>query len=179
VFSVNKTAGTLTPIGAPIATGPAGSLPQGIVFNRRNNVFYTTNVNGGPMSVAAFRLDPTTGNVTPVGSAVPTNNAEVAVLLHPSGRFLYQYNRPAASIQRFTLDAATGIPTLAADTTPIPFATMVVIVIDISGRFLYVTSPATTAVSSYSINATTGALTLINSLPTSVGALATLPFQVQ
>jgi 6-phosphogluconolactonase (cycloisomerase 2 family) len=92
---------------------------------------------------------------------------------------LFQYNRTTASIQRFTLDPATGLPTLVADLTALPGATSVNMLLDVSGKFVYVTSPGTTTLSSYSIDATTGALTLINSLPTSAGALATLPFLLQ
>lgn len=179
VFGVNG--GTLTPLTAPpLATGPAGSRPVGIMFNRRNNVFYTTHIAGGPTSVATFRFDPGTGGVTPVGTPVSTNGAGAGVSLHPSGRFLFQYNSTTASIQRFALDQATGAPTLVPDVTQLPSApTQVAMILDLSGRFLYVTNSAATAVSSYSIDASTGALTLINSAPTSAGGLTTLPFLVQ
>jgi 6-phosphogluconolactonase (cycloisomerase 2 family) len=182
VFAVNKTAGTLTPISAPIATGPAGVRPIGPVYNRRNNVFYMTNTApGGPASVATFRLDLATGFVSPVGAPVSTNGAGGSVQLHPSGRFLYQYNRFSAtpSIQRFTLDPITGQPTLQSDTTLLPGAANVAMIPDVSGKFLYVTDQNAATISSYSIDATTGALTLINSLPASFGALFTLPFLLQ
>ncbi len=179
VFAVDKSAGTLTPVTAPVPTGPAGSQPVGYVFDRRNNVFYVTHAAGGPKTIAALRFDPATGNITPVGAPVSTNGAEIPAALHSSGRFLFQYNRTTASIQRFTLDPATGLPTLVADLTALPGATSVNMLLDVSGKFVYVTSPGTTTLSSYSIDATTGALTLINSLPTSAGALATLPFLLQ
>lgn len=179
VFAVNKTAGTLTPVIAPLPTGPAGSRPLGLSYNRRNNVIYIAHVPSGPTSVAAFRFDLATGAVTPVGAPVSSNGAGAGLLLHPSGRFLFQYNSSTASIQRFALDPVTGAPTLVADVTALPGATQISMIPDLSGRFLYVTNSAAATVSSYSIDAVTGALTLINSVPTSPGALSMLPFQVQ
>jgi 6-phosphogluconolactonase len=186
VFAVNKTAGTLTPITTPIPTGPAGSRPFGIIYNRRNNTFYTTHIppgppGGGPTSVATFRLDLDTGAVTAVGAPVPTNGAAGSVLFHSSGRFLFQYNRSGTtpSIQRFAIDQTTGAPTLLPDVTMLPGAGNVAMIPDVSGKFLYVTDQNAATVSSYSIDASTGALTLVNTLPTSFGALFTLPFLLQ
>jgi 6-phosphogluconolactonase (cycloisomerase 2 family) len=185
VFSVNKAAGTLTPITTPIATGPAGSQPLGLIFNRRNNIFYVTHIRTGltpnaPTSVAAFNFDPATGGVTPIGTPTASNGAGSFASLHPSGRFLFQYNSSTASIQRFTLDATTGAPTLAADVTALPGASQqVTLILDVSGKYLYATDPGASTVSSYSVDAATGALTLINFVPTSPGSLATLPFLLQ
>jgi 6-phosphogluconolactonase (cycloisomerase 2 family) len=181
VFAVNKTAGTLTPITVPVPTGPAGARPFGIVYNRRNNVFYTTHVPPGPSSVATFRLDPATGAVSSVGTPQPTNGGGGSVQLHVSGRFLYQYNRNSAppSIQRFSIDQGTGAPTLLPDVTMLPGAANVSMIQDASGRYLYVTDENASTVSSYSIDASTGALTLINTVPTSPSGLFTLPFLLQ
>jgi 6-phosphogluconolactonase (cycloisomerase 2 family) len=179
-FAVNKTAGTLTPLTSPpVPTGPAGSHPVGISFNRRNNVFYTTNTTGGPLTVAAFRLDSATGAITPVGPPVDTNGADTSVILHQSGRFLFQYNRLTPSIQRYALDATTGAPTLMTEATALPGATSVSMFQDVSGKYLYVTSPGNSTLSSYSIDAATGALTLINSVSTSPGGQAMVPFLLQ
>jgi 6-phosphogluconolactonase (cycloisomerase 2 family) len=180
VFAVNKTAGTLTPVGTPISTGAAGSRPVGVVYNRRNDVFYVANVGGGPTSIAVFRFDRTTGVATAVGGNASVNGASAGVLLHSSGRYLFQYNSSTSSIQRFAIDQATGALTLAQDVTALaPGAQSIGMFSDVSGRYMYVTNPAATEVSSYAIDPATGALTLINSLPTSPGSLATVPFQLQ
>ena len=181
VFAVNKTAGTLTPLIAPVPTGPPGARSFGIVYNRRNNVFYTTHVPPGPANVATFRLDPATGAVSSVGALHGTNGSGGSVQLHVSGRFLYQYNRNSAppSIQRFSIDPGTGEPTVLPDVTTLPGAANVFLIQDASGKYLYVTDENASTVSSYSIDPSTGALTLINALPTSPSGFFTSPFLLQ
>jgi len=124
VFAVNKSAGTLTPTTTPVPTGPAGSFPTGIVFNRRTNVFYVSNVRPGPVSTAVFRLDVATGIPTMVGGPVDTNGAARPGFIHPSGRFYYQYNDSTSAIQRFAIDQTTGALMLAADVTSLPSTSM-------------------------------------------------------
>jgi hypothetical protein len=60
--------GWLEPIGLPVSTGPAGTRPGGITINRRNHVLYIAShtLGGGPSSLAAFRLDPSTGVLTEI-----------------------------------------------------------------------------------------------------------------
>jgi 6-phosphogluconolactonase (cycloisomerase 2 family) len=184
VFAVNKTAGTLAQVNmTPIPTGPPGSAPLALVFNRRNNVFYVTHIRLGGTStaptVAAFALD-ANGGVTPIGAPVPSNGSNGFAVLHPSGRFLFQFNGSTGSVQRYALDATTGAPALLPDSTALPGAPQTAgMFLDPSGKFVYVTNPVTSTVSSYSIDATTGALTLINSAPTSPGGGATSPFGFQ
>jgi 6-phosphogluconolactonase len=177
VFAVDKTAGTLTPLSMPpVSTGPAGARPSRIVYDQRTNVFYVVNVSPGPVGLAAFRFDPANGNVTPVGAPVATAGGVNGVLLHRSGRFLFQYNSSTPSIQRFSLDPTTGAPTLLPDVTTLPGAANVALVLDASGKFLYATNQTAATLSSYAIDQTTGALTLVNTVPTSPGSLGTVPF---
>jgi 6-phosphogluconolactonase (cycloisomerase 2 family) len=185
VFAVDKAAATLTPVNtAPIPTGPAGSQPLALVFNRRNSVFYVTHIRTAPaptapQSVAAFALD-ANGAVTPIGTAVPSIGANSFAALHPSGRFLFQYNGSTGSVQRFALDAMTGAPTLLPDATALPGAPQSAgLILDVSGKFAYVTNPTAATLSSYSIDPATGALTLINSAPTGAGGGPTAPFLLQ
>jgi len=176
VFAVDRNAGvptgTLTTVTSPpIVTGPAGSRPTQILYNQRNNVVYVLNLpglgNNPPASVAAFRLDATTGVPTAVGAPVSTNSGAGAMFLHPSGRFLIQHNTTTGSFQRFVLDPTTGAATLQSDVTAVgPVAGFL---IDSSGKYLYASNSAAGTVSSYAIDPTTGALTLINVAPAGSG----------
>ncbi len=187
VFAVDKAAGvptgTLTNVTSPpVLTGPGGPRPTQIVYNRRNNVVYVLNMPslaGGfaPASVAVFHLDMTTGIPTAVSAPVSTNGGAGAMFLHPSGRFLFQYNTTTASFQRFTLDPTTGAATLQPDVTAVgPIGGFL---IDSSGRYLYASNSGAGTVSSYAINPTTGALTLINAAPAGAAPGFPTPFMFQ
>jgi 6-phosphogluconolactonase (cycloisomerase 2 family) len=185
VFALSKSGGApngvLAGVGTPVATGAAGSRPNFIAFNRRNNVLYVTNSNLGtaPPSLATFRMDPATGLLTAVGTPIATNGATVGpAVLHPSGRFLIQYNASTSSFQRFAIDPTTGAPTLQPGVTT-PTDTPSGFALDFSGKYLYSLSQAARTISSYRMDATTGALTLVNSLPTGVQPFGVSPFGFQ
>ncbi len=166
VFSVSAT-GTLSMVGAPIATGPAGSQSGFPVYHRRLNVVYVANSPLTTASLAAFRFDPATGGLTPLaGSPYSTNGAAGGAFLHPSGKFLFQANAATGSLQRYSIDQATGVPTLLGDVTTPTDAGPYVVVPDPSGRYLYVTnnggaSGGPVTVSVYSVDPASGALTLV------------------
>jgi 6-phosphogluconolactonase (cycloisomerase 2 family) len=181
VFAVGKSGdvpnGVLTAVGAPVPTGPPGSQPFAIAFNRRNNVFYVSHLdNVNPPILSTFRLDPSTGAVTAIGTPISTNGARLASAnLHPSGRFLLQYNNATASLQVFAIDPTTFAPTLQPNPTPLPQ----VPVVDFSGKYLYVANGPAGTVSSYRIDTTTGALTLVNTVPAGLFPTAVSPFGFQ
>jgi len=170
-------AGTLSVVGSPVATGGAvGTRPSSFfMYERRLSVIYLSLAALGGASppapsIAAFGFNTTTGVLTPLpGSPYSSNGATQFPWLHPSGKFLYQVNGANGTLQRYLIDQTTGVPTLAADvTTPtdVPF----ILVSDPSGRYVYVTSTVGANVSSYSVNQTSGALTLVNTLPAGAGA---------
>jgi 6-phosphogluconolactonase len=171
VFAVDKSGGVptglLTAVTVPpVSTGPAGARPTQIAYNPRNDVFYVLNMNavvGGSSSIASFRLDQATGNPTAVVAPVASNGANGAVFLHPSGRYLLQYNTSTSSFQRFALDAATGAPTLSRDVTVV--GAIGGYIMDPSGKYLYASNSGSGTVSSYAIDQTTGAVTLVNAVP--------------
>jgi hypothetical protein len=155
------------------------------MYERRLSVFYIglSAPAGTPSppapSVAAFSFNPTTGALTPLaGSPYSSNGATLFPWLHPSGTFLYQVNGSNGTLQRYTIDQTTGVPTLAADvTTPadVPF----ILIPDPSGRYIYVTSVAGSSVSSYSVDQTTGALTVVSTLPNGSAAFFPQPIGLQ
>jgi lactonase family protein with 7-bladed beta-propeller len=176
------TAGTVSMLGSPIVTGTAGTSPGVPIYTRRLGVVYLANapsVGGAVPSLAAYRVDSTTGALTMLtGSPFSSNGATLFPLPHPSGKFLYQVNGSTGSLQRYSLDQTTGVPTLVGDvTTPTDVPSF--IVPDPSGRYMYATSSTGGSVSSYSVNQTSGALTLVNTLPAGAGAFLPQPVGLQ
>lgn len=177
-------AGTLSMVGSPVATGgAAGTRPGIFMYERRLSILYLGLAAPGPSppppSIAAFQFNPTTGALTPLaGSPYSSNGATLFPWLHPSGKFLYQVNGSNGALQHYLIDQTTGVPTIAGDvTTPadMPF----VLIADPSGRYVYVTSSVGANVSSYSVNQTTGSLTLVSTLPAGAGAFLPQPVGLQ
>jgi hypothetical protein len=179
VFSVDS-AGTLTAVGSPVPSGGPGGSGLGVfTYNRRLNVVYAPITTTPQPAIAAFAFNTTTGALTPLaGSPYSANGAAVFPWLHPGAKFLYQVNNSNGTLQRWSIDQTTGVPTLVGDvTTPadVPF----ILIPDPSGHYVYVTSTAGGNVSSYSVNQTTGALTLVNTLVSGAGAYLPAPVGLQ
>jgi 6-phosphogluconolactonase (cycloisomerase 2 family) len=178
-------AGTLSMVGSPVATGgAAGTRPGIFMYDSRLSVIYLSlAAPPGPSppapSIAAFAFNAMTGALTPLaGSPYSSNGATLFPWLHPSRKFLYQVNGSTGTLQRYSIDQTTGVPTLVADvTTPadVPF----ILIPDPSGRYVYVTSTVGASVSSYSVDQTSGALTLVNTLPAATGAFLPQPVGLQ
>jgi 6-phosphogluconolactonase (cycloisomerase 2 family) len=168
VFAVDKSGGVpngvLTAIGTPVPTGPPGSQPFAWQINRRNHVIYVTHSAGvDPPILSTFRLDPSTGALSAIGTPISTNGAGFSsAVLHPSGRFLLQHNSSTSSLQVFAIDPTTFAPTLLPNATPFPIGS---ILIDFSGKYIYASDPSANTASSYRFDTTTGAITLINTVP--------------
>src|SRR5262249_36009679 len=110
-----------------------------------------------------FHLDKTTGTPTAVVAAVLSNRADGAIFVHPSGRWLFQYNLSTSSFQRFDLDAATGAPTLRTDTTVV--GAIGGSIMDPPGTYLYASNGGGGTVSSYKTDPPPGAGTLVKAAP--------------
>jgi 6-phosphogluconolactonase (cycloisomerase 2 family) len=180
-------AGTLSMVGSPVASGgPAGTGVSVFSYNRRLNVLYVPimALPGTPApqpapALAAFAFNTTTGALTPLaGSPYSSNRAVLFPWLHPSGRFLYQVNGSNGTLQRYSIDATTGVPTLVGNvTTPadVPF----ILIPDPSGKYVYVTSSLGANVSAYSVDQTTGALTRVNTVAAGAGTYLPVPVGLQ
>ncbi len=98
----------------------------------------------GPASdgIYAFRFDPATGALTPLGLAARTPSPSF-LALHPNGRYLYAVNEThdgpgkAGSVSAFAIDAASGKLTLL-NTQASHGADPCHLAIDATGRFLVV-----------------------------------------
>jgi 6-phosphogluconolactonase len=179
VFSVDS-AGTLSAVGSPVASGgPGGSGVNAFTYNRRLNVIYFPITLTPQPALAAFAFNTTTGALTPLaGSPYSSNGATSFPWQHASGKFIYQVNNSNGTLQRWSIDQTTGVPTLVGDVTA-PSDAPFLLIPDPSGHYVYVTSNAAGKVSSYSVNQTTGALTPVSTLASGAGAYVPQPVGLQ
>ena len=113
VFSIDPTAGTLTPVGAgAVAAGPG---PQLVVIDPTGKYAYASSSYGE--DVWGYSIDPTTGDLTPVAGSPFSSGAgsrPLFINIDPSGQFAYTADNGTSMVSGWTIDAGTG--TL----TPIP-----------------------------------------------------------
>jgi DNA-binding beta-propeller fold protein YncE len=115
-------------------------------------------------SIWFYRIDGTTGALTPDdGDPIPTGDA-VSVAVDPTGQFLYVANAGfQGEVSAWTIDPTTGAPywvdTSLAGGNPIS------VTVDPTGQFAYVANHDSANVSAYTIDGTTGALTEIAGSP--------------
>ena len=163
VYRVDQVTGALTPItGSPFAIGGG---PQAMAIHPAGTFLYVAAGDG----LYTNAVNPTSGALTSVGTAVPGNHG---VALHPSGNFAYAVSAGVAGVYVYAIGGNGALTAIAGS----PFAGGtggVEVAIDPTGQFAYVArtvfdSPGT--VSAYSIDATTGALTPVGSpLATATG----------
>jgi 6-phosphogluconolactonase (cycloisomerase 2 family) len=99
-----------------------------------------------------------------VGSPFPAGNSPTAVLVHPSGQFIYVANQSENDISLFTIDSAIGslqevLPRTPTGLTPIALA------MDKGGNYLFALNRISGSISVYSINSGSGALTSVAGSP--------------
>jgi 6-phosphogluconolactonase len=165
--------GALTPVpGSPFA---AGSGQTSLSVDPTGKFLYVTNPGdcSSAGSIAAFRIDPTTGTLTALaGSPFATDICPASVTVHPSGQFLYAITFGAGGaiippgISGYAIDSAgvlTPIPG-----SPFGFTVSVPspspLAIDPSGKFAY-TTDLSGITAAFAIDSTTGALTPIAGQP--------------
>jgi 6-phosphogluconolactonase (cycloisomerase 2 family) len=121
-------------------------------------------VNGGDQAepqydtVAMFRTDDLTGQVTAALGTVPAGNTPESMAVDPTGRFAYVANSGSHNVSMYAIEAPTGrlmpLPqkTVAAGREPLAVA------VEPTGRFVYVANHGSHDVSMYAIEAPTGRL---------------------
>jgi 6-phosphogluconolactonase (cycloisomerase 2 family) len=168
VLSTDASTGALTAVpGSPFDTG----LPAvGLSFHpTKDFVFVTT----APASIFAngslviFRIDRTTGVLTPTGAPnVTVGWSPSFPLVEPTGKFLIIPNRVSDTIQSFSIDQTTGALTEVAgspfptDAGPLPLRP------DLSWKYFFGVNASANTVSSYTLDSTNGTVTLVNTVPT-------------
>jgi len=72
-----------------------------------NNFLYV--VNHGSSTVSAFRINPTTGELSALNpSSVSTGTSPVGITMHSSGKFLYVSNNASSNISGFDVSTTNG-----------------------------------------------------------------------
>lgn len=173
-FAVNAVTGALT---AGVFSGTVIN-PGVVTIDPSGQFAYTTSaasVAVPPMT--ASTVDPSTGALTPVGTAASRSlattisNESVYVASGSAGanvtpQFAYVANTGSNNVSVYTVNAATGAltsaGTVAAGTAPASVAA------DPSGKFLFVANKGSNNVSVFTINSSTGALTAVGA-PITVG----------
>ena len=181
IFSIDQMTGSLTASGA---FNLASSWPGGLATDSKGKfLYYSSDTIGStlPQGIGALSVDTATGALTPVpGSPFPATDFPYAVLVHPSGHFIYTENTSVPptfplslkSISGFSVASATGAlapvpnspfaPPMTADLTGFKFHP--------GGEFLYAsTGSAVNGILGWSVDSTTGTLSRLSASPFASG----------
>src|ERR1700722_2207798 len=122
--------------------------------------------------IVVFREDPNSGVLTTLlNSPFTSGLAPEAILLHPSGKYLYVANSAEDNISLFSIAQSTGIIT-EVSRTPTGGLSPVLMALDKTGGFLYVVNAIQASLSIFSF-ASDGTLTAISGSPFSLGVSPT------
>ena len=84
-----------------------GLDPVAMTVDPTNNFLYV--VNHTSSSVSAFRINPSTGLLSPLNPAtVSTGSSPVAIAMHSSGKFLFVSNNASSNISAFNASTTNG-----------------------------------------------------------------------
>ena len=163
-FSVDHTAGILTPVGTALPPLPTGPSPIAAGVNAGGNFLFV--LNQGDNSVSIYSIDPARGILTQIGSPFPTALASVqSMVLSPTAQFLYISS--GNSIAGFSI---SGSGTLApiGSFPGIAGSAFGLMAIDPKGQVLYAPDSANNEVFSFSI-AASGTLSTVAGSPFAAG----------
>jgi 6-phosphogluconolactonase (cycloisomerase 2 family)/fibronectin type 3 domain-containing protein len=163
-YSISSATGDLTSL---VTNTDIGFLMEGLGIASPNGAsgsqfLYATNQgNAGATGLFAYSINNGTGALTRIGSYATDNNPR-ALVVAPSGKFLYVSNIAANTICAYSINTSTGVPTwigtYATGAAPYKMA------ITPSGKYLYVANFGGISITQYSIDTSTGALTPIGTL---------------
>lgn len=169
IFQLDTETGALERV-SEAATAP-GAGPRHVAFSPDGTKLYV--VNELDATITLFAFDPATGaigeelqTISTVPDPFEGTKSTAEILLHPSGRFLYNSNRgqpdmvtpEGDAIVAFAIDPASGELTLVGHTVegigvPWSFA------FDAAGQWLYAANYDDDTITQYAIDQATGALT--------------------
>jgi 6-phosphogluconolactonase (cycloisomerase 2 family) len=161
VFRIDGTTGRLVPADPPFTKTRSGAGPRHIAFHPR--LPYAWVINELDSTVAAYRFK-ATGALEPI-QIVPSlpstytgDNTGAAIVVSPSGRFVYASNRGHNSVAIFRIDEATGM------LSPVGWeltkgSTPRFICLNPAGTRLFAANQRSDSIVEFSIDQTTGALT--------------------
>jgi 6-phosphogluconolactonase len=160
VFTIDASKGALVPANPPFATTRSGAGPRHLAFHPR--LAYAWVVNELDCTVTAYRYTET-GAFAPI-QILPTlpatytgNNTGAAIVVAPSGRFVYTSNRGHESVAIFRVDEATGMLT-SVGWEPSQGTTPRFVGLNPSGSRLFAANQRSDTIVEYAVNQATGAL---------------------
>jgi len=162
VFKLNAATATLTANDPPYAEVKPGSGPRHFAFHPKGRFAYVTNEMAS--TVTAFTWDGARGvlheiqTITTLPSDFKGENTTAQILVHPSGKFLYDSNRGADSIAVFKIDPRKGTLT-AVDNTPALGKVPRNFAIDPTGSYLIAANQKSDNIVVFRIDKNTGKLT--------------------
>lgn len=167
-FSIDHTAGILTPVGSalpPVSTGPS---PVAVGANAGGQFLFV--LNQGDASISIYSIDAVRGILTQVGSPFPTGITTTvqSMALSPTAQFLYVLSGSTPSTISVFSIAANGNLAAVGAFAGVANSNITGITIDPKGQFLYAADSANNNVVSLSI-AASGALTQVAGSPFSAG----------
>jgi 6-phosphogluconolactonase (cycloisomerase 2 family) len=161
VFRLDTARGTLVPGTPPLSPAEPALRPVTRTFTRRSRT--STSVNELDSTIATYRLDATSGALTPrqvittLPSSYTGNNSGAEIVVAPSGRFVYASNRGHDSIAIFAVDQSTGVLTRSGGSRP-RGRTPRFFALDPSGTHLYAANQGSDTVVIFRVDQTSGTL---------------------
>jgi 6-phosphogluconolactonase len=176
-FTVDHTAGVLTPIGTALSPTPVCnpgvcSNPIGIAVNSGGQFLFVLNQGSAspavPASISVFNIDQTRGLLSPI-SGSPFAFASLSapnpqfLAISPTQGFLYVSNGTAGNISAFAIGASGALTELGSPVSLGAGAVAAGLAIDPKGQFLYAADSANNKIASF--NVAGGPLAAVGSFP--------------
>lgn len=176
-FTIDHTAGVLTPIGTALAPTPVCnpgvcSNPIGIAVNSGGQFLFVLNQGSAspavPASISVFNIDQTRGLLSPVSGSPFAFASLVApnpqfMKVSPTQGFLYISNGAAGNISAFAIGTSGALTELGSPVSLGAGAVAAGLAIDPKGQFLYAADSANNKIASF--NVAGGPLAAIGSFP--------------
>jgi len=181
IFSI-ASSGALTPLsGTPIVISTSGVASSSVLIDPSGKYLYVAASGSSSVlgSIFGFSRDSTTGRLVALpGFSLPVAGQSNHGAFDPSGKFLLLTGNnvfgTAGGLSVFSLDASTGLLTLA---TGSPFQVRddpAGVAVDASGKFVYVPNTADATISAFTLDPSTGALTTVSGSPFPSGGNGTI-----
>jgi len=135
----------------------------------------------GSNQIVAYREDPNSGILTQlVGSPITAGPAVEALVIDPSGKFLYAANSGEGDISLFQISTSGTLTEVTPRTSVAPNGVApTLLAMDPAGTFLYVGNSGSNSISAFSISASSGALTPVPQTSGQVAPIGVTPINMQ
>ena len=162
-LTLDSNSGTLSRVAAPVAVDQGDWL----VPDPSGRFLYVGN--SGSNTISAFKVDPTSGALTPIaGAPFATTGAATQLdaapgAIDPSGKYLYVTSSVASNVSVYAIDHNSG-RLAPVNGSPFPTgAAPVAVLAEPLGRFVYVSGHS--GISAFQVDSANGALTAIGGSP--------------